>query len=111
MDPRLYALAGAWLLGWYLCWRVHTVPYTREPEPLSTRVSVVIPARDEEHSLPRVLAGLASQTAAPHEVIVVDDGSTDTTASVAAARGARVLHGEELPAGWTGKSWALVQGV
>ena len=80
-------------------------------EPLSTRVSVVIPARDEEQTLPTVLAGLASQTVAPQEVIVVDDGSTDTTAMVAKARGARVVPGEPLPAGWAGKPWALYQGV
>jgi len=105
------ALGVAWLLGWYLCFRVHGVPYAPEPGPTAERVAVVIPARDEEHSLPIVLAGLASQTAAPREVIVVDDGSTDTTAAVAAARGADVLTGAPLPAGWTGKPWALYQGV
>jgi 4,4'-diaponeurosporenoate glycosyltransferase len=111
MDPRLLALAIVWLVGWYLCWRVRVVPYAREPEPLGAPVSVVIPARDEERTLPTVLAGLASQTAPPHEVIVVDDGSTDTTAAVAAARGAEVLAGEPLPAGWAGKPWAVFQGA
>jgi 4,4'-diaponeurosporenoate glycosyltransferase len=111
MDVRLLALGAAWLLGWYLCFRVHGVPYAPEPGPTATRVAVVIPARDEEHNLPTVLAGLASQTAAPREVIVVDDGSTDTTAAVAAARGVEVLTGAPLPAGWTGKPWALYQGV
>jgi 4,4'-diaponeurosporenoate glycosyltransferase len=111
MDPRSLALAIAWLVGWYLCWRVRVVPYAREPDPLGTPVSVVIPARDEERTLPTVLAGLASQTAPPREVIVVDDGSTDTTAAVAAARGAEVLTGEPLPAGWAGKPWAVFQGA
>ena len=37
----------------------------RDPGPTATRVAVVIPARDEEPNLPTVLAGLASQTAAP----------------------------------------------
>src|SRR6202043_2205864 len=73
--------------------------------------SVVIPARDEELTLPTILAGLASQTTPPHEIIVVDDRSTDTTAAVAAARGARVVVGEPLPPGWAGKAWALHQGV
>jgi 4,4'-diaponeurosporenoate glycosyltransferase len=111
MDPRLLALTLVWLIGWWLCWRVHVVPYAREPEPLSAPVSVVIPARDEEQTLPTVLAGLASQTVAPQEVIVVDDGSTDTTAMVAKARGASVVAGEPLPAGWAGKPWAVYQGV
>ena len=111
MDPRLFALTMIWLIGWWLCWRVHVVPYAREPEPLSAPLSVVIPARDEEETLPTVLDGLASQTVAPHEVIVVDDASTDTTALVAKARGARVVAGEPLPAGWAGKPWAVYQGV
>jgi 4,4'-diaponeurosporenoate glycosyltransferase len=111
MDVRLLVLGAAWLLGWYLCFRVHGVPYAPELESTAARVAVVIPARDEEHNLPTVLAGLASQTAAPREVIVVDDGSTDTTAAVAAARGAEVLTGAPLPAGWSGKPWALYQGV
>jgi len=111
MDVRLLALGAAWLLGWYLCWRVHGVPYAPEPGPAAERVAVVIPARDEDRNLPTVLAGLASQTAAPREVLVVDDGSTDTTAAVAAAQGARVLAGAPLPSGWTGKPWALYQGV
>ena len=111
MDPRLFALTMIWLIGWWLCWRVHVVPYAREPEPLSAPLSVVIPARDEEQTLPTVLDGLASQTVAPHEVIVVDDGSSDTTALVAKVRGARVVPGEPLPAGWAGKPWAVYQGV
>ena len=53
--------------------------------------SVVIPARDAARTLGRVLDSLAAQEPAPLEVIVVDDGSTDATASVAEERGARVL--------------------
>lgn len=50
------------------------------------RVSVVIPARDAEHTLPATLAALASQNAdGGHEVIVVDNGSSDRTAELAAA--------------------------
>jgi 4,4'-diaponeurosporenoate glycosyltransferase len=111
MDPRLFALGVAWLLGWYLCSRVRLVPYARDPDPGTPAPSVVVPARDEERTLLTILAGLASQTTPPREVIVVDDGSSDTTAAVAAARGARVLRGKPIPAGWVGKAWALHQGV
>jgi dolichol-phosphate mannosyltransferase len=45
------------------------------------------------------------------EVIVVDDGSTDDTASVAGATGVRVLNPGSLPAGWSGKPWAVEHGV
>jgi dolichol-phosphate mannosyltransferase len=78
----------------------------RAPGP----VSVVIPARDEEARLGPCLAGLAGDPDVG-EVIVVDDGSSDATASVARAGGARVVAGREPPAGWIGKPWALQQGL
>jgi glycosyltransferase involved in cell wall biosynthesis len=53
------------------------------------RVAVVIPARNEAIALGRVLAGLPR--AAVHDVIVVDNGSTDATAELAVAAGARVV--------------------
>ncbi|GGR25915.1 glycosyltransferase [Deinococcus ruber] len=54
--------------------------------------SVVIPARNEEETLPALLAALHAQTRRADEIIVVDNGSSDRTAEVAAALGARVLH-------------------
>jgi dolichol-phosphate mannosyltransferase len=73
-------------------------------------VSAVVPARDEEHRLGRCLEGLLADGDLL-EVIVVDDGSTDGTAALARAAGARVLAGAPLPLGWTGKAWALQQGI
>jgi glycosyltransferase involved in cell wall biosynthesis len=57
-----------------------------------TRVSVVIPARNDAVMLAACLRALAAQTRAPFEIVVVDNGSSDDTAAVAAAAGARVLH-------------------
>jgi 4,4'-diaponeurosporenoate glycosyltransferase len=74
-------------------------------------VSVVIPAREEERTLPVVLDALAAQTIPAAEVIVVDDESHDATTAVARARGAKVITGEPLPPGWVGKPWALAQGA
>ncbi len=54
------------------------------------RVSLVIPARNEERSLPLVLDGLPSGLL--HEVVVVDNGSSDATGRVAEERGARVVR-------------------
>jgi len=77
----------------------------------ATRVSVVIPARNEAASLPALLGSLAAQSRPPDEVLVVDDGSTDGTAGVAAALGATVLHPGSPPEGWTGKTWACHTGA
>jgi glycosyltransferase involved in cell wall biosynthesis len=54
------------------------------------RVTVVIPALDEEQGLPAVLSEIPPRLA--REVIVVDNGSTDRTAAVARLAGARVVH-------------------
>lgn len=73
-------------------------------------VSVVIPARDEAERIGPCLDGLLADPDVL-EVVVVDDGSTDGTADVAAARGARVVVAGEPPAGWVGKPWALQRGL
>lgn len=75
-------------------------------------LSVIIPARNEEHNLPRLLASLQHlRYPGPLEIIVVNDGSTDHTATVAAAYGARVLTLDHLPAGWAGKPHACDAGA
>ncbi len=58
-------------------------------------ISFVVPAYNEELELPSTIAAIGQAAAEgagqPFEIIVVDDGSTDTTANVAAQAGARVV--------------------
>lgn len=55
-------------------------------------LSIIIPAHNEAGALGAVLTGVEAQELPPYEVIVVDDGSTDDTATIAAAHGARVVR-------------------
>lgn len=75
------------------------------------RIAVVIPARNEAGSLPKLLASLPSGGGAVAEIVVVDDGSSDGTREVATAGGARVVSVRHVPAGWTGKAWACQVGA
>ena len=74
-------------------------------------VSIIIPARNEALNLPVLLKSLADQNIQPHELIVVDDHSTDDTARIACDAGAIVIHLNELDDGWIGKSRACWQGA
>ncbi len=85
-------------------------PLQPPPSPGAELVTVLVPARNEEHRIGPCLAGIAEDPAVA-ELIVIDDCSTDATAEVARAHGARVLTGREPAAGWVGKSWALQQGL
>jgi glycosyltransferase involved in cell wall biosynthesis len=70
-------------------------------------VSVVIPAHNEEPTIAEVTRACAANTPGLLEVIVVDDGSTDRTAEVAAAAGADVVRLERNQ----GKGVALQRGI
>lgn len=76
------------------------------------RVSVIIPARNEEASLGSCLESLVSQAGIPCEIIVVNDHSTDRTAEIAASfPNVRVIEAGPLPGGWTGKNNAVTAGA
>ncbi|HET6222059.1 MAG TPA: glycosyltransferase [Dongiaceae bacterium] len=86
------------------------------PPPRWPAVVAVVPARNEADVIARSIGSLLGQDyAGPFRVVLVDDGSSDGTAAVAAAidgqRRLDVLAGTPLPAGWTGKLWALEQGI
>lgn len=62
-------------------------------------VSVIIPARNEAATVARIVELLVDMTPVLHEVVVVDDGSTDDTAAVALRAGARVVDSAAPPSG------------
>lgn len=73
-------------------------------------ITVLIPARDEAPLIQQTLAALKKQGSGLR-IIVIDDQSTDGTAEKAMQYGAQVISGTTPPAGWSGKLWALEQGL
>lgn len=111
---RYVPLVVGWLAAWWMLWRLPVPrPLDRDPgaDGSLADVAVVIPARDEADNLPTLLASLDGARVAGVEIVVVDDHSTDDTAAVAAAAGARVLAAPDLPAGWAGKPHACAVGA
>jgi len=85
-----------------------------EPEPADPAhwpsVAVLVPARNEADQLPHTLPALLAQDyPGAWHLLVVDDRSTDGTATSARACGVEPVPGTELPDGWVGKVWALEQ--
>lgn len=74
-------------------------------------VSIIIPARNEEKNLQLLLEDLKTQSLKPHEIICVNDDSSDNTATVAQTHGATLINLHGKPEGWTGKTWACQNGA
>jgi chlorobactene glucosyltransferase len=82
--------------------------------PRVPRVSVLVPARNEDGVIERCVGSLLAQDYPDFDVLVLDDCSTDGTGDIlrrlaADASRLRVLRGRPLPAGWIGKHWACQQ--
>ncbi len=74
-------------------------------------VSILIPARNEAHGIGDAVRAALASTGTQVEVVVMDDGSTDDTASIVQALAmldarVRLEHAPPLPAGWNGKQHA-----
>jgi chlorobactene glucosyltransferase len=102
---RRYATRGPLLQGY-------------APRPNGPALSVIIPARNEALNIERCVRSVLAAAYAPLEIIVVDDRSSDDTAQIVgrlvaapeAGGRVRLVRGADLPPGWFGKQWALVQG-
>ena len=88
------------------------VPATPKGDP---RVSIIVPARNEEEHIRETLVCLLALEYSNYEVIAVDDRSTDRTGQImdeiAASPQAhgllKIIHIKELPSGWLGKTHAM----
>jgi chlorobactene glucosyltransferase len=110
----LVAFVGCLVLialgNWWLLRRLDGCGLPEQPP----RVSILVPARDEEVNIADCVRSLLSQDYPDFEVIVLDDGSRDRTSAILAEVVAqnprlRVIMGRELPPGWLGKHWACQQ--
>lgn len=110
----ILGLAITWVLFYHLSIlpdNKNRLAQRTDPSSPGTSVSVIIPARNEEQSLPLLLEDLQNQTVPADEIICVDDASDDATAQIARAYGARLISLQDKPAGWIGKSWACQNGA
>ena len=79
------------------------------------KVSIILPARNEEKYIAKCLDSLINQDYPNFEIIAVNDSSTDGTGVIMqqyAAKNPRILvvHAKSKPEGWAGKNWACFQG-
>ena len=100
-----------WILGFLFLFHISYCRVSAHRDSHRPSVSVIIPARNEEHTLPNLLNSLSGQLFSQDEVIVVDDHSEDRTKAVAEKSAVKVLESLPTPEGWVGKTWACFQGA
>ena len=100
-----------WALGFFFLFRIPRCRRNSGKIKPYPSVSIIIPARNEEKSLPVLLTSLRDQDFIPDEIIVVVDQSEDSTKEIAEREGVRTIQSEPLPEGWVGKPWACYQGA
>ena len=118
---EIFSILIFWLIVWHRWSRQCTGAMPELPEetpdlPFNVpKVSIIVPARNEEKFIERCVRSLLLQNYPRLEVIVVDDCSEDGTAEILAAQAnsdsrLQVIRGKPLPEGWMGKAHALCQG-
>ena len=76
-------------------------------------VDIIVPARDEAETIRTAVASLLAQDYRGHfRVILIDDNSTDGTADLAGSDlKLQIIRLDSKPEGWSGKLWALHEGI
>ena len=82
----------------------------------SENFSVIIPTRNDEKTIGETLKSLMNQDVKPREIIIVDDGSSDSTPKIIAwfkeqYKIIKYIRIDQLPKGWAPKVYALYRGV
>jgi len=110
------ASLGAWIyliLGRGAFWRMQELPAAPTTTGPAKSVAVVVPARNEEHVVGRAIGSLLQQNySGSVRVFLVDDHSTDATIAAAGTHDRlTIVRARPLPDGWTGKLWAIAEGL
>ena len=103
------------LLGHGGFWQAGPALAPKIPALPAPPLAIIVPARDEAACIGRALRSLLAQDYPGRlRIILVDDGSQDGTAEIATAIAdprLTIISGAERPVGWSGKLWALHQGI
>ena len=119
LSAILIGISGAWVfLIKTMVDSFRFTPYLDRFENTTKRfpkVSIILPARNEEEFLGKCLDSLIHQDYKDYEIIVIDDSSEDSTGKIIseyAKKNSKVIHvsAREKPDGWMGKNWACMEG-
>jgi chlorobactene glucosyltransferase len=124
MEKAILIICGIVTLYWlaitlrciFALQRIHWLSPSSVPVHDERKISVIIPARNEEQDIASSLRSVLNQESVNLEVIVVNDHSTDRTGGIVdeiarADKRVKVLHNPPLAPGWLGKCNAMQQGA
>jgi len=86
----------------------------KELSGVKPKVSVLVPARNEEKNIENCIRSITSFDYPNYEILILDDGSTDNTYNILEKykpeyKNLKILKGEQKPENWLGKNWACYQ--
>ena len=119
LTAILIGVCGAWIfLIKSMTDSFRLTPYLDKFENISKsspKVSIILPARNEEVFIGKCLDSLIKQDYENYEIIVIDDSSEDTTDEIISEYAKKyskiiLVSAKPKPEGWMGKNWACMEG-
>ena len=119
LSAILVGVSITWMLLIRSMWiSFRDSPYLDRFNPIShtkPKVSVILPARNEENFIEKCLNSLLKQDYDNYEIIVIDDNSEDNTGHIIkrlAEKNSKIIHvtAKPKPENWMGKNWACFEG-